>query len=389
MYDFSRRPPRRDMGAMKWDSMEEVNPSVSEEVVPLSVADMEFITAPEIREGLKEYIDKNILGYTGMWPEYRESVVNWFERRHNWKIEPEWIVSTPGVVSGIFDGIEAFTEKGEGVIILSPVYYPFQKAILNTGRTEVRVSLREEEGYYTIDFDALEEAMKKEENTLLIFCNPHNPVGRVWKRDELEEVLRLCRKYGVFLISDEIWWDFTFPGYTHISMGHLIEEDDRAMICTAASKSFNLAGLATSNIIIPNEELRERYEAQLELSDRGGVGALGLVGTKVAYDEGEKWLDALLEVLDKNRRYMEGFFKENLPEIITAPMEGTYLFWADFTPVREDPEELEEFMTKKAELFLDEGYIFGEEGKGWERFNLACPTEVLKETMERLKRALK
>ncbi|MDO5714587.1 MAG: MalY/PatB family protein [Tissierellia bacterium] len=388
MYDFSRRPPRKNKGSMKWDLMGDVNPNVKDEVVPLSVADMEFITAPEIREGLKEYIDQEILGYTQMWDGYRETIRNWCKNMHQWDIQPEWIVNTPGVVSAIYDAIEGFTKDTDSIILLSPVYYPFQLAIQNTNRKEVRVPLLEEEGYYRIDFKALEEAMKLEDTKMLIFCNPHNPVGRVWTKEELEKVHRLCKTYNIFLLSDEIWWDIILPGHKHISMGKILDDESRGMICTSASKTFNLAGLATSNIIIPNEKVREIYQMALEKSDRGGVSALGLVGTKVAFDKGEPWLKECLEVIDKNRKYMEDFFDQHLPQITYSPMEGTYLFWADFRSIEEDYKELEEFMTKKAELILDEGYIFGEEGKGWERFNLACPTEVLVETMERLLEAL-
>lgn len=390
MYDFTRQAPRVAKGSSKWDLMLENREHLAEEgIVPFSVADMEFITAPEIREGLKEFIDKEILGYTDIWEDYKESVLKFFKNRHHWEIEKDWIVTTPGVVSAIYSAIEAFTTEDQGVVLLSPVYYPFQRAIKDTGRLEVRVPLLEEKGVYTIDFPGLEEALSKEENTCLIFCNPHNPIGRVWRREELEKVLSLCRKYGITLISDEIWWDFVMPGYRHTSMGTMITPEDRAVICTAASKSFNLAGLYTSNIILPNEEMRKEYLEILATRFRGLVGILGYVSTKVAYDRATPWLDELIEVLDENRRYLEDFFKENFPELTFSRMEGTYLFWVNFGSWGLTPEELEKFMTEKALLFLDEGYVFGEEGNGWERFNIACPKEILVEAMERLKKAAK
>ena len=386
VYDFTSRT-HRGGDAQKWELMRAIAPDVGEDIVPLSVADMEFHTAPEISKGLADYVGREILGYPAVSKSYRESVCRWAKERHDVIIRPEDIVSTPGVVSALFTGIEAFTEPGDGVVILTPVYYPFSVAIEETGRTMVRVPLVNEKGRYSIDEKALEESLAREDVKLMIFCNPHNPVGRVWNEEELSFVVEACRRHGVFLISDEIWWDLILPGHHHTSMGRLFTAEDRGFVCTAASKSFNLAGLSTSAILFKNEEVLAAFSRMQEKSHRMNWNLLGYVGTRIAYERALPWLEELLLVLDENRKAACAFFEEHLPEAVVSPLEGTYLLWVDLRAYEKDPLALEKKMLA-SHLYLDEGYIFGEEGAGFERINLACPKAVLLEALLRLRNAL-
>lgn len=386
VYDFTSRT-HRGGDAEKWELMRALSPEVGDEIVPLSVADMEFHTAPEISRGLAAYVQEEILGYPAVSKSYREAICQWARERHDVFLHPDDIVSTPGVVSALFTGIEAFTEPGDGVVILTPVYYPFSLAIEETGRKMVRVPLINKKGRYTIDEEALRESLRREDVKLMIFCNPHNPVGRVWSEKELHLVLDLCRCEGVFLISDEIWWDLIMPGVRHTSMGRLLTREDRGFICTSASKTFNLAGLSTSAILFLNEEVLARFSRVQEKSHRLNWNLLGYVGTRLAYEKALPWLEELLLTLDENRRAACAFFEEHLPKAVVSPLEGTYLLWVDLRAYEEDPLALEKKMLA-SDLYLDEGYIFGEEGAGFERINLACPKEVLLPALERMRDAL-
>lgn len=388
-YDFTTLLSRKGTGSSKWEQMYGWNPKVAENVVPFSVADMEIKTAPEIIEGLKEYLDTAVLGYTKAYPAFINSVISWMERRHNYKVEKEWIVNTPGVVNAFYAAVNAFTEPGEGVIIFKPVYYPFSMAIEKNERTLVNCPLKEEEGYYTIDFEKFEEAAKDSKNKLLIFCNPHNPVGRVWKWEELEKVAKIAVKYNLIVVSDEIWADLIMPGYKHIVMGRVCKElEERLITCTAPSKTFNLAGLATSSIIIKNKEIREKYAETLQVMRSASVNILGFKACEIAYNKCENWLEELIQVLDTNQKLVKEFFDNKFPKIKARLIEGTYLQWIDFKDLGLSDSELEEFMHMDAEFFTDEGYVFGKEGSGYERINLAAPTWVIKEGLERLGKAL-
>lgn len=388
-YDFTTLVSRKNTGASKWEQMYSWNPEVADDVVPLSVADMEFKSAPEIVEGLKVHLDKAILGYTKAYPDFLDSVISWMERKHQYKVEKEWILNTPGIVNAFYAAVNAFTEPGEGVIIFKPVYYPFSMAIEKNGRDIVNCPLIEKDGYYTIDFEKFDEISKNSKNKLLIFCSPHNPVGRVWTKEELEKVAEIAVKNDLIVVSDEIWADLIMPGYEHYMMGRLggaIEE--RLITCTAPSKTFNLAGLATSSIIIKNKEIREKYSEILQIMRSASVNILGYKACEIAYNEGEKWLEELITVLDTNQKIVKKFFEERFPKIKARLIEGTYLQWLDFRALEISDEELERFMHMDAQFFTDEGYIFGEEGSGYERINLAAPTWVIEAELERLGKAL-
>lgn len=388
-YDFETLVSRKRMGSMKWQQMYDWKPDVSADVVPLSVADMELKNPPEVIEGLKKFLDNAILGYTIPYPEFYDAIINWHKKRHNWDIKKEWIINTPGVVNAFFAAVRAFTNPGDGVIIFRPVYYPFSMAIEENERTLVNCSLINNDGYYTIDYEKFERLASDPKNKLLIFCNPHNPVGRVWRREELERLAEIALKNDLIVVSDEIWSDIIMPGYNHKVLATVNEDlNDRLITCMAPSKSFNLAGLETSNIIISNESLRSKFKQSIDLVRGGGVNILGYKACELAYTECEEWLEDMIKLINTNQRVVKKFFEDNFPSIKAPLIEGTYLQWMDFRALGMTDEELEDFMHNEAELFLDEGYIFGEEGSGFERINLAAPTSVIESALERLGKAL-
>ena len=388
-YNFETAPDRRGTGAFKWNSMYEAKPDVSDGVIPFSVADMEFQNPQPLLDGMAKYVSQAVYGYTGPTHAYYESVINYMKRRHNWDIQKDWIITTPGVVPALNELVKAFSEPGDGVIITRPVYYPFSMAIENSGRKLVNVSLINRDGHYEMDFEGLEKAAKDPSTKLMILCSPHNPVGRVWTEDELRKLASICNSNGVMILSDEIHFDFVFPGHKHTVLATLSEEiAQNNIFCTAPSKTFNLGGVQVSNIIIPNPKLRERYN---EYHKSMGMLALNMFAYKVGelvYDTCGDWFEELMQVLDTNRKLVEQYIATYLPQIKVIPLEGTYLQWLDCRALGMSGKELETFMQEKAELFFDEGYIFGEEGDGFERWNLACPTKYIQEGLERLRKAV-
>lgn len=386
-FDFTTRVNRQGQGSMKWEDMYNKKSDVSEGVVPLSVADMEFHHPDKLIYGLCDHLRTCILGYTAATDSFKESVVNWMKKRHNFEIEKDWIVNTSGIVPAFFNAIREFTNEGDGIIIMSPVYYPFYNAINFQNRKLVDCPLVEKDGYYTIDYDLFDKLSK--ENKVLLFCSPHNPVGRVWKEEELKKLAEIIKKNNVFLLSDEIHFDLIMPGYKHTVFQTIDEEiADNMITFTAPSKSFNIAGMGLSNIIIKNDKIREKFVQGLGNTASYPFTAMGFKACEIVYNECEDWLDECVEVINTNQKLVNEFFEKKHPEIKAPLIEGTYLQWMDFRSLGLDYKELEDFMINKAELFLDEGYIFGENGKGYERINLAAPTEVIKEALERLDKAL-
>lgn len=388
-YNFETAPDRRGTGAFKWNSMYEAKPDVSDGVIPFSVADMEFQNPQPLLDGMVKYVSQAVYGYTGPTHAYYESVINYMKRRHNWDIQKDWIITTPGVVPALNELVKAFSEPGDGVIITRPVYYPFSMAIENSGRKLVNVSLINRDGHYEMDFEGLEKAAKDPSTKLMILCSPHNPVGRVWTEEELRKLASIFNSNGVMILSDEIHFDFVFPGHKHTVLATLSEEiQQNNIFCTAPSKTFNLGGVQVSNIIIPNPKLRERYN---EYHKSMGMLALNMFAYKIGelvYNTCGDWFEELMQVLDTNRKLVEQYITTYLPQIKVIPLEGTYLQWLDCRALGMSGKELETFMQEKAELFFDEGYIFGEEGDGFERWNLACPTKYIQEGLERLRKAV-
>lgn len=384
-YDFTTRIDRQAQNSSKWKGMKKINPEVPEGIVPLSVADMELKNPPEIIEGLKQFLDNRILGYTDAGEEYYAETISWMQRRHQWTIEKDWIVLLPGVVTAINVAIRAFVPENGKIAILTPVYYPFRRTIESCGRQTVTSSLINDHGVYSIDFTDLEAKLSDPEVNMLIFCSPHNPIGRVWTPDELKQVGALCLKHDVLIVSDEIHFDLILPGFQHTVFASLSEElRDHMIVCTSVSKTFNLAGMQCSNIIIADPKLRAAYKETMGKFINGHLNIMAYEAAALAYRHCEGWLNELLELLETNRRTAVDFFAQHFPKAVVSPLEGTYLLWVDLRQYFADDQQLADFMTQKALLFLDEGSLFGEEGKGFERINLACPTSLLEESLARL-----
>ena len=386
-YDFTTIIDRSACGSSKWAGMRKIDPHTGPDVLPMSTADMEFLTAPEIREGLKTYIDTVIQGYTDPTQAYFDAVLDWQRRRHGYEGKQEWIVTTSGVVPAIFFLVNLLTEPGDGIIIQQPVYYPFSLAAKLTGRRLVNNALIRKEETYEIDFNDLEAKARDPRNKILIFCNPHNPVGKVWSREDLERLVEICAANHVFIIDDEIHNDLVMPGHRHTALPTVSAEASRiCAYCTAPSKTFNLAGMQLSNIFIEDPEVRGR----LSLSKLMGMSlsqvAISYEACRLAYEKGEPWLEELLQVVDGNAKYVASFLAEHIPQARCYPLEGTYLLWVDFGGLGLHHKELERLMLS-AKLFLDEGAMFGKEGRGFERFNLALPRSAVESAMARLLKA--
>lgn len=389
MYDFDKVFDRRRTGSAKWDMMEREMGDKREEVIALSVADMDFKAAPEIIAAIKEKVDFGIYGYTVPTESYYEAVVGWMERRHDWKIEKEWVSLSQGIVPAFNTALRAFTHPGDKVIIQQPVYYPFENAIIQNGCQLVNNALLYEDGRYAIDFEDLEQKAKDPRAKVLLFCNPHNPVGRVWTEEELRRVGDICLNNGVLVISDEIHFDFIYRPHKHTVFASLSEEiQSNCLILTAPTKTFNLAGLQVSNIIIPNTELKAQFDTANRNTGFFALNYFAYAACEAAYDKGAPWLDALLSYLEGNLIYLRSFISENIPSIKLIEPEGTYLTWLDCRSLGLAEGELESFMKHKAKLFLDEGYIFGKSGSGFERINIACPRTLLEKALHNLKDAV-
>ncbi len=387
VYDFETLVDRRGTGSFKWEEMLGKIADAGEGIVPLSVADMELPSPPEVVEALRDYLsDGVVLGYTGPTKSYFDACVSWQERRHAWHPEAEWIVTSPGVVPAFYNCVRAYTKPGEGVIIQDPVYYPFTSAIESNGRRVVGNTLICQDGVYTMDFDDLEAKAADPANTMLILCSPHNPVGRVWGRDELRRVVDICLANDVLIVSDEIHDDLIMPGYEHTTIMNVMEtsEYDHVVVCTAPSKTFNLAGIQCSNIYIPDPELRKRFQQGFERIAQNMLNSFSYVACEAAYTRCEGWLDQLIGLVYENWTVARDTLCGEFDAVRVSPLEGTYLLWADFSAWGMDPKEQERFMLEEAKLCLDEGYIFGKAGEGFERINLACPTKVVRDAVGRL-----
>lgn len=391
-YDFENAPFRFNCGSEKWRDLEkdlkESGRELPSGVIPFSVADMEFRTAPEITDALTDFLNDSILGYTCATEEYKTVVCEYLKRRHGYRPMEKELVETRGVVEGVFSAVRAFSVEGDGVIMLTPIYYPLYRAIEYNGRRLLRCPLIPTEHGYTIDFELFEKLAV--EAKLFILCSPHNPTGRVWKKWELERLGEICLKNGVFVLSDEIHMDITMKGHTHTVFASISEEcANNSVVFTSPSKSYNLAGLQTSNAFVKNEEKRLKFKTALENSFAfNECGVLGYKACTVAYKKCEGWLEGVLEIIEENKRLIEEYVKENLPEITVFPLEGTYLMWFDMRKTGFSAEELERRM-KAQFLYFDEGYIFGEEGAGFERWNIACPTKYIIDALPRLAEALR
>jgi len=388
-YDFDTLVSRENTNSVKWDCIPAGDDSVKDKLLPLWIADMDFVCAAPIVEAMRRRVDRRIFGYSMPYTdEYLEAVTGWFRRRAGWDIDRESVVVAPGIVPALGILLRSLTNEGDGIIIQTPVYYPFGQKIANNGRRVVTSSLINSDGFYAMDFDDLEEKAKDPKSTMMILCNPHNPVGRVWTPEELSAVAEICLKHDVLLVSDDIHCDLVRETSRYTPVGTL-NDDERIITCTAASKTFNLAGLQTSNIIMKDKRQRELWRR--EAQDRCGLygcNPMGIVAPQAAYSEGGPWLDQVNAYISANLEFVGEFVAEHLPKARYWFPEGTYFAWLDLREYGHTAEQLEELMIYRAHVALDEGYIFGEEGQGFERINVACPRSILRDCLERMERAL-
>ncbi len=389
-YDFTTLVDRSELSSSKWESMKGKGRELPKGIVPFSVADMEFKTPSKITEGLKDYLTDSILGYANPSKAYYDAICNWMKKRHGYEVNRERIATTPGVVCAIHLAIECFSKADENVLIMAPSYPPFFHAVEDCQRKLLVNNLVLKDGHYEIDFEDFEAKAKDPKTTMFILCSPHNPTGRVWKKEELERIAQICLENHVFIVADEIHHDLIMPGYHHICFPTLSKEiEDNCMMCTSVSKTFNVAGMKVSNIIIPNEERFKKFWALARKWHVTSLGILSFEACRIGYAECEDWLEELLETLAENKRFVTEYIKENLPMLKTIECEGTYLMWIDFRALNMTDEQLEEFMESKAYWYTNQGYTFLESGSGFERLNIACPKWVLEEAMERLNKAIK
>ena len=378
---------RKGTNSIKYDFAE--HRGKPKDVLPLWVADMDFKISSYIQESIQQQITKGIYGYSDAQDGYYEVLQGWMERHYGWKVERNWLVKTPGVVFALALSVKAFTNPGDGVLIQQPVYYPFREVIQDNDRRVVDNTLvQDETGKYHMNYEDFEEKIIRDKVKLFFLCNPHNPVGRVWSREELIKIGDICCKHQVIIVSDEIHADFIFTGKHHV-LANLKEEFQKITItCTSPSKTFNLAGLQVSNIFIQNPSLKKEFKKQLHASGYSQLNAVGLVACEAAYRDGEEWYQAVLEYIRNNIAFTKDYLCKNLPKIQMVEPEGTYLVWLDCKQLQLSDEELEDLIVNKAGLWLDGGVMFGDSGKGFQRINVACPRVILEEALYRMKRAL-
>ena len=385
--DFDTVVDRRNTRCLKYDFA--VRRGMPEDVLPLWVADMDFRTSSYVEDALVQRSKEAIFGYSEVQRPYFDIVKGWMERHHQWQVDEHWLVKTPGVVFALAMAVKAYTEPGEAVLIQSPVYYPFSEVIVDNERKLVSSDLKQDvSGHYYMDLEDLEEKIIKEKVRLLFLCNPHNPVGRVWTKEELTALGDICVKHGVIVVSDEIHADFVFEGKHQVFAAIKKEFEEITITCTSPSKTFNLAGLMISNIFIADRKLRHRFRKELDRAGISQLGVMGLVACEAAYSQGEVWYEKMHEYVKENIEYTREFVNTRLPGVKMGEHQGTYLVWLDFRETGLSVEELEHLVIHKAKLWLDSGRIFGDCGKGFQRINVACPRKTLTTALTRLEKAL-
>lgn len=359
------------------------------DMIPLWVADMDFSVPDCVKDAMHKAVDRGVFGYSLPGNSFYEAVESWFSRRYGWKVDRSWIIQTPGVVTALSAAVRTVTEPGDAVLIQSPVYHQFFNVINRNGRRLVENELHYENGEYTIDFVDFEEKIKENKIKLFILCSPHNPVCRVWTPEELQKLGAICKKYGVTVMSDEIYCDFFSPGYTHtpfaVACPDMVEN---LMVCTSPSKGFNIAGLQISNIFIPGEALRAKFRQTIDIVGYNECNYMGMVACRAAYAQGEQWLEACKAYIWENVLFIQKFIAEHLPQIRVIEPQGTYLLWLDCSGLGLNAAELEDLLLHKANIWPDMGTKFGEKTGQFVRLALACPKATLEEAMLRLEKAV-
>lgn len=379
---------RKGTNSLKYDFALERNMPV--DILPMWVADMDFRAPEEVLNKLHEVVSHGIFGYSDVKSEYYNSVAAWFLKYFNYKTKAEWLVKSPGVVFAINAVIRALTKEGDAIMIQQPVYYPFADSVLQNNRRLVNNELKLNNGRYEMDLQDFEQKVIEENVKLFILCSPHNPVGRVWTKQELTDVGNICLKHNVIVISDEIHCDFTYPEHKHTVFATISEAFARqCIICSAPSKTFNLAGLQTSNMFIQNDEIRDKVKKAIYRVGYCEINTFGLAAAKAAYDFGDLWLQELKEYLKDNLTFAKNYIDTHMPKVKIIEPEGTYLLWVDFSKLSLSEEELTDLIVNKAKLWLDGGSMFGTRSGQFQRVNIACPRSVLEKALEKLDNALK
>lgn len=384
---FDQVIDRHNSNSMKWDAHEMMKKPV--DTYPLWVADMDFKVMPEIVEALEKEVQTALYGYTFESDDYTKSIINWLDRRHQYKIKKEWITSTPGVVSGVNAALLALTNEGDHILLQEPVYYPFKRSILTNKRKAAINELIYKDGEYTIDYVDFEKQIKENEVKLFILCSPHNPVGKVFSEDELNKMVDICKKYDVIIVSDEIHMDFVYKPYKHIVTAELRKDyADHIITLYAASKTFNLAGMKVSQLISSNPEYIQKVKDTYMTLGLHGVNTLGLIASTAAYTYGDDYVDGIVSYLDKSIKWLQNYLETECPQVKLVNPQGTYILWLDFKALNMKQEDLDKFCLENAKMWLNNGAIFGQGGEGFMRINLALPLSELKKVMHTLKKAI-
>ena len=372
---------RKGTYSLKWDALDKRFGNA--DLISMWVADMEIKAPKEVIEALKERCEHGVFGYSYVSDEYYNSVINWLKEKHNYEIKKEWLRFTNGVVTAIYCFVNIFTKVDDAILILTPVYYPFHNAVKDNNRKLITCDLKNTDGYFTIDYDEVEKKIVENKVKLFIQCSPHNPAGRVWKEEELAKILEICKKHNVLVISDEIHQDIIMKGYKHIPSAIVANGKyaDNLITVSAASKTFNLAGLIHSNIIISNDELRKKYDEEIKKINQTEINILGMLATQVAYEKGSEWLENVKEIIEDNFNYLKTELNKHIPEITITNLEGTYLVFLDLRKII-PIDKVKEFIQDKCNLAIDFGEWFGASFKGFIRINLATDPEIVKKAVE-------
>lgn len=385
--NFEDKINRKNTNSIKWDGHEKFK--VHPDAIPLWVADMDFKTLPEITRALNKQVDFGVYGYAFEPESYFESIIGWMKRRHHWDIQKDWILTTPGVVSGLNACLLALSEENDSVLIQEPVYHPFKNSIIYNKRIPVINELIRKDTHYSIDFNDFENKIIENNVKMFILCSPHNPVGRVWLKEELIQMADICHKYNVIVVSDEIHMDFVYKGHEHHVLVNLKPDyQDFVITLVAPSKSFNLAAFKVSQLITPNLSFKKRIEHEYERLGFHGHNTFGLLACEVAYRSGDQFMDEVLEYIYQNIQFIKEYIKENISVIKVMDIEGTYLLWLDMSALQLKQNELIEFLDQKAHLWFNDGSLFGESGNGFVRMNCATQRDVIKQALEQLRNAI-
>lgn len=385
--NFESKINRKHTNSVKWDGHDKFK--VHPDAIPLWVADMDFKTLPEITQALNKQVEFGVYGYAFEPDSYFDSVIAWMKRRHHWDIKKEWILTTPGVVSGLNACILSLTQENDSILIQEPVYHPFKNSIKYNKRIPVINELVREESHYSINFEDFENKIINHNVKLFILCSPHNPVGRVWLKDELIQMADICHKHGVVIVSDEIHMDFIYKGHEHHVLANLKPEyQDFVITLVAPSKSFNLAAFKVSQLVTTNPDFKKKIEHEYERLGFHGHNTFGLLACEVAYRSGDQFMDDVVEYIHQNILYIKDYVSENLSMIKVMDIEGTYLLWLDFSELKLEQADLMDFLGSEALVWFNDGSIFGESGKGFVRMNCATQRDVIKQALDQLNKAI-